>query len=85
MASSYTFNPNADYVGFAGDFNVFEKPLQGTPDLYTYQCFPDMQACRGTAIQFEILNETLNGEIAFDSYKYDFDEIHATRRVQSYA
>lgn len=79
------FNPNADYVGFAGHFNVFEKPLQGTPDVYTFQHFPEMNSCRGTSIQFEILNHSLNGEIAFDAYKYDFDEIHETKRVQSYA
>jgi hypothetical protein len=80
-----SFNPNADYVGFAGEFDVFEKTLQGNPQLYTFQVFPEMRFCRGTAIQFEISNETLNGIIQFDGYRYEYSELHENRRPQSYA
>jgi hypothetical protein len=83
FANVYDFRPAADYVGFAGEFDVFEKTLQGTPDLYTFHAFPEKDHCRGTAIQIEICNYALNGQIAFDGFSYDYSELHTTRKVQS--
>lgn len=85
QVNTFTFNPNADYAGFAGDFDVFQRTLQGTPELYTFEEFPGMNSSRGTSITFEIINHTLNGQIAFDGIKYKSTKLFETRRVQTYA
>jgi hypothetical protein len=83
FANTFDFRPSANFVGFAGYFNVFEKTLQGTPELYTNRDYFPKDQCRGTALQIEILNHHTNGQIAFDGYSYDFSELHTTRKVQS--
>lgn len=82
--NSHNFNPNAQDVGFAGDFNVYETPFYGTPELYNFW-EPLGSNAFGTSIQIEILNNNLSQRIAFDEYGYEKHDLHKIKRVQSYA
>lgn len=82
--SVLTFNPNAQAVGFAGDFNVYEKPFYGTPEIYRYW-EPLGLDDFGTSIQIEIVNDVVGKRIAFDEYSYEKTDLHKVKRVQTYA
>ena len=81
--NTFDFNNNASWVGFAGDFNAYFNHLEGTPQMYEFQQYLGMKA-RGTSIQVSVINETVNGRIAFDAYKYNFQEVYETKRMQKY-
>lgn len=83
LVNLFDFTSNASWVGFAGDFDAYFNHLEGTPEIYEFQEYPGMNA-RGTAIQITVINDSLNGRIAFDSYKYGFEEKYETRRMQKY-
>lgn len=78
------FNPNAQSVGFAGDFNVYEKPFNATPEIYQFWN-PLGSNDRGTSIQIEVLNDVLAQRVSFDEYGYEKQDLHKLKRVQSYA
>lgn len=84
MINTFDFNNNASWVGFAGSFNAYFNHLEGTPERYEFQEYPGINA-QGTAIQIEVLNQQLNGRPAFDAYKYSYDELYTTQRMQRYA
>lgn len=84
MINTFDFTNNASFVGFAGVFDAYFNHLEGTPQLYQAQEYLPMSA-RGTAIQIELLNQTLNGRIAFDAYSYKYDECYETMRAQRYS
>lgn len=84
LINTFDFNNNASWVGFAGDFDAYFNHLEGTPEIYEFQEYPGMKA-KGTAIQIEVKNDTLNGRIGFDAYKFVFTECYETRRMQKYA
>lgn len=84
LVNTFSFNNNAAVVGFAGDFDAYFNHLEGTPEIYEFQEYLPMSA-RGTAIQIEVSNLTLNGRIAFDAYKFNYDELYPTQRKQVYS
>ena len=80
---SLVFNPNAQSVGFAGDFDVYQRRFYGTPELYRY-FEPLSVSDRGTSIQIEILNDNLAQRIAFDDYGYEKQDLYKLKRIQNY-
>ena len=78
-----TFNPNTQWVGFAGDYNVYTNHIVGVPELYEWHEYCRMKA-RGTAFQLEIINNNIEKRVAFDAYKYQFTELFETERAQHY-
>lgn len=75
------FNPNAQTVGFAGDFNVYQKPFSGTPQLYQFWQ-PLGLSDKGTSIQIEIRNDVIGRRIAFDEYSYEKTDLYNLKRAQ---
>jgi hypothetical protein len=84
FGNSLVYNPNANAVGFAGDFNSYEKPFFGTPELYQFW-EPLGVGAWGSSIQIEILNDNVGQRIAFDSYGYEKQDLRKVKRVQTYA
>lgn len=80
----HSFNPQANDLNFAGDFNVYEQPFYGTPERYEYQEYLEMTA-RGTSFQLEISNLIKGKRLAFDSYDYEKKDLYRARKVQNYA
>lgn len=78
------FNQNAQAVGFAGDFNIYEKYFYGTPELYKFW-EPLGAGALGTSIQIEIVNDNIGERIAFDAYGYSKTDLHTVKRAQLYA
>lgn len=78
------FNPNIQSFGYAGDFNVYEKPLFSIPGIYPFMEFPGVEAL-GTSIQIELLNNIIGERLNFDGYGYQAKEVHKVRRAQVYA
>lgn len=83
-SQNYPFNTAVLEQGFAGEFNVFEKRVMGTPEIYQHQEFGGVD-WRGTSIQIEIINDVKGQRIAFDGYNYKKRNLYATKKVQSYA
>lgn len=77
-------NPDASWVGFAGDFNVFFNHLEGTPELYQFQEQAALTA-RGTAFQIEITSDSIANRIIFDAIVVNFRNLYETRRISTYA
>lgn len=78
------WKPSAQAVSYAGEFNIYEKPLLGTPYVYGFTEYPGPK-CLGTSIQIEILSDSLNGRIAFDEYGFKDKAVRTARKVQRYA
>ena len=81
--NTLTMNPTTNWVGFAGDFNVYFNHFSGTPEIYTFQEMCAMTA-RGTAFQIEIINSALGHSFSFDAIQTNFRSLYETNRVQSY-
>jgi hypothetical protein len=81
--NTLTMNPDANWVGFAGDFNVFFDHFSGTPEIYEFQEQCAMDA-RGTAFQIEIVNSSLGHSFAFDAIKLNFRSLYETKKISSY-
>jgi len=65
----------------AGQFDPFEKQLQGVPELF--QATQLLGAGkRGTAIQLELINDTIDQKFAFQGYSYKSRNLYTTRKVQ---
>jgi hypothetical protein len=78
-----TMNPDASWVGFAGDFNVFWNHFEGSPGLYEFQeqCGMDAHA---TAWQIEIVNNSTGHRLAFDAIKTNFRNLYETKKLGTY-
>lgn len=80
--NTLTFNPNAQSVGFAGDFNVYDLPFYGTPEIYKFWEPLGVDAV-GTSIQVEISNDNIGERFAFDEFGYDKKDLYMVKRVQN--
>ena len=83
FSNTLNFNPNAGWVGFAGDFNVYFNHLEGTPGLYEWMDYCGQKA-RGTTFQIEIVNRNIGKRLTFDAYQLQFTELYENKRVQKY-
>lgn len=79
------FNPNAQSVGFAGEFDAYERRFYGTPGIYRYWEPLGVNDSLGTSIQIEVLNDTIAQRVAFDEYGYEKNDVSTLKRIQSYA
>ena len=84
----YAFNhslyPAVETESFAGEFDVHEKRYLATPQLYEAKVYLNM-GDRGTAIQIEIINQSITNRLKFSGYGYNFTELYKTERAQIYA
>lgn len=79
-----SFVPSVQSSGLAGDYDVFEKRIYGTPQLYQHKELLGLKA-RGTSIQVEILNDVLAERMAFDGYSYEAKKLYTNIKAQHYA
>lgn len=83
LVTEYLNNVQAIQLAKGGDFDVFEKILFGTPDIYEYWQALGVND-RGTSVQFEIINDNLGQIMSFFGLGYDMKPLYQTRGVQSY-
>lgn len=80
------FNPNVQQAGWGGGYNIYPigdgamHRVLGTPEMYQYQSMLGVYS-KGTAIQFEIINNNGAQRIAIEGYDYDVDAVHEQRKI----
>lgn len=79
-----TLNPHVQAQSYGGEFDVYDIPFNGTPNLYEFQEFLDRDAI-GTSIQIEIISHDAGKRLKFDGYGYEKIDLYKTRKVQIYA
>lgn len=81
------FHTQVERSGFAGDFDVYDKRIYGTPGLSEHQEHLPLHGGRGTSIQIELINDVLARRLSFQGYGYSInkEKTQMTKKAPIYA
>lgn len=78
------FYPQANVSHIAGDYNIFEDRVLGSPELSQFQLRPGLDS-RGVSLQVEIINDVGAQRMAIEGYSFRSEDLYTTRKAEIYA